>query len=58
MEAYRNQEVFFANEKNKHQFIVLISQYLRDDDQAVHQSPGDADTMIVLVCYCIWWETV
>ena len=47
MEAYRNQEVFLTNEKNKHQFIVLISQYLRDDGQAVHQSPGDADTMIV-----------
>ena len=47
MEAYKNQEVFLANEKNKHQFILLISQYLRDDGQVVHQSTGDADTMIV-----------
>ena len=47
MEAYKNQEVFLANEKNKHQFILLISQYLRDDGQIVHQSTGDADTMIV-----------
>ena len=47
MESYKNQEVFLANEKNKHQFILLISRYLKDDGQVVHQSTGDADTMIV-----------
>lgn len=47
IEAYKNQEVFLTNEKNKHQFILLISQYLKDDGQVVHQSTGDADTMIV-----------
>ena len=47
MEAYRNQEVFLVNERNKHQFILLISRYLRHDRQVVHQSTGDADTMIV-----------
>ena len=47
MEAYKNQEVFLTNEKNKHQFILLISQYLKDDGQVVHQSTRDADTMIV-----------
>ena len=47
MESYKNQEVFLANEKNKHQFILLISKYLRDDGQVVHQSTGDSDTMIV-----------
>ena len=43
----KNQEVFLANEKNKHQFILLISKYLRDEGQVVHQSTGDADTKIV-----------
>ena len=47
MESYKNQEVFLANEKNKHQFILLISKYLRDDGQVVHQSTGDVDTMTV-----------
>ena len=47
MEAYKNQEVFLANEKNKQQFILLISQYLSDNGQAVHHSTGDADTMII-----------
>ena len=47
MEAYKNQKVFLTNEKNKHQFILLISQYLKDNGQVVHQSTGDADTMIV-----------
>ena len=47
MESYKNQEVLLANEKNKHQFILLISKYLRDDGQVVHQSTGDADTMTV-----------
>jgi len=36
-----------VNKKNKQQFILLISQYLRDDGQVVHQSTGDADTMTV-----------
>ena len=48
MKDYTNQDVFLTNEKNKHQFIMLISQYLEKDGQVVHQSPGDADTMIVL----------
>ena len=46
MEAYKNQEVFLANERNKNQFILLLIQYLRDDGQIVHHSTGDADTMI------------
>ncbi len=46
MEAYRNQEVFLANEKNKNQFILLISKYLRENGQVVHSSTGDADTMM------------
>ena len=47
MEAYRNQEVFLVNERNKYQFILLISLYLRDNGQVLHQRTGDADTMIV-----------
>ena len=47
MKAYKNQKVFLANEKSKHQFILLISQYLRDDGQFVDQSTGDADTIII-----------
>ena len=46
MEAYKNQKVFLANERNKNQFILLLIQYLRDDGQIVHHSTGDADTMI------------
>ena len=42
MESYKNQEIFLANKKNKHQLILLISKYLRDDGQVVHQSTGDA----------------
>ena len=45
MEAYKNQEVFLANEKNKHQFILQISQYLRDDGQVVHQNSGDIEML-------------
>ena len=46
MEAYKNQEVLLANERNKNQFILLLSRYLRDDGQIVHHSTGDADMMI------------
>ena len=47
MEDYRYQEVFLANEKNKHQFILLISRHLRDNGQVVHSSTRDGETMIV-----------
>ncbi|XP_065911780.1 uncharacterized protein [Dysidea avara] len=46
MEANVNQETFLSNEGNKAQFISLLSCYLKSDAQAVHNSPGDADTMI------------
>ena len=38
MEAYKNQEVLLANERNKNQFILLLSQYLRDDGQIVQKA--------------------
>ena len=48
MEAHVNQETFFSNEGNKAQeFISLLSRYLESDAQTVHNSTGDADTMIV-----------
>lgn len=47
MEAYFNQETFLSNEKNKAQFITLLSQYLEADGQTTIVSSGDADTMIV-----------
>ena len=47
MNAHRNQQLFLANEKNKVQFINLLSHYLRLDGHAVIQSKGDADTQIV-----------
>ena len=47
MEAHVNQETFLSNEGNKAQFISLLSRYLESDAQTVHNSTGDADTMIV-----------
>ena len=47
MEALVNQEAFLSNERNKSQFIALLSHHLRADNQIVYQSSGDADTMIV-----------
>ena len=31
MEAYKNHEVFLTNERNKKQFVQLLSHYLRED---------------------------
>ena len=47
MNAHRNQQLFIANEKNKVQFINLLSHYLRLDGHAGIQSESDADTQIV-----------
>ncbi len=47
MNAHRNQQLFLANEKNKVQFINLLSHYLRLDGHAVIQNKGDADSQIV-----------
>ena len=44
MEALITQKNFLFN---RSQFITLLSYYLKVDDQSVHQSAGDADTMIV-----------
>ena len=41
------QDRFLSNEKNKSQFIVLVSEYLRNDHQEVINCEGDADTTIV-----------
>ncbi len=47
MEALFNQQTFFSNERNKSQFIALLSHYLQAGNRIVHQSAGDADTEIV-----------
>ena len=47
MQTHRNQQRFLANEKNKTQFIKLLSHYLRLDGHEVTQSESDADTRIV-----------
>ena len=47
MEAHVHQETFLSNEGNKAKFISLLSRYLESDGQRVHNSTGDADTMIV-----------
>ena len=47
MEAHINQQIFLSNERNKSQFVSLLSQYLEADGQIVHNSTGDADTLIV-----------
>ena len=46
MEAYTNQQIFLTNERNKSQFITLLSQSLVDDGHTVHHSTDDADTLI------------
>lgn len=46
MEAYKHQEVFLTNERNKNQFIQLLTHYLREDGQIVYHGNGDADTLI------------
>ena len=55
MEALVNQESFLANERNKSQFIKLLSCHLKADNQVVHQCSGDADTMIA--AYAIQYAT-
>ena len=45
----RPQEPFLANTANKKSFIVLLMHYLQENIIAVHQAPGDADTLIVSV---------
>ena len=41
------QDRFLSNEKNKSQFIVLVSEYLRNDHQEVINCERDADTTFV-----------
>ncbi len=48
-QVHSNQEVFLSNEKNKQQFIQLLSKTMRDAGHVVHNSTSDADTMIVSV---------
>ena len=45
--AHSDQQTFLTNEKNKSQFITLLSHCLEADGQIVHNSTGDADTLIV-----------
>ena len=47
MEAHHNQQTFLSNERNKVQFISLLGHYLEADGQFVHNSIGDAYTIIV-----------
>ena len=47
LEAHNSQQAFLSNESNKSQFISLLTKYLKEDGQIVHNSTGDADTLIV-----------
>ena len=47
IEAHAHQETFYSNKDNKAQFILLLSRYLKSNGQTVHNSTGDADTLIV-----------
>ena len=47
MQTHRNQQRFLAKEKNKTQFIKVLSRYLRLDGHEVTQSEINADTQIV-----------
>ena len=46
-QGHSNKEIFLSNESNKGQLIFLLGRYLQADSQIVHNSTGDADTMIV-----------
>ena len=45
--AHNSQQAFLSNESNKSQFISLLTKYSKEDGQIVHNSTGDADTLIV-----------
>ena len=47
IKAHSDQQTFLLNEKNKSQFIELLSRCLQADAQIVCNSMGDADTLIV-----------
>jgi len=47
--AHNNQEAFLNNSNNKSQFISLLCEYLMRDNQHVHRSTGDADTLVISV---------
>lgn len=47
IKAHEDQQAFLSNEKNKSQFISLLTESLKADEQEVHNSTGDADTLIV-----------
>ncbi|CAB4015002.1 hypothetical protein AC249_AIPGENE778 [Paramuricea clavata] len=47
IKAHSDQQTFLSNEKNKSQFIALLNRCLEADGQILHNSTGDADTLIV-----------
>ena len=47
MHVPRDQQAFFSNEKNKTNFICLLTMHLRSTGHQVEVSCGDADTLIV-----------
>ena len=46
-QVHRDQQAFFSNEKNKTNFISLLTTHLRGTGHQVEVSCGDADTLIV-----------
>ena len=46
-QVHRDQQAFFSNEKNKTNFISLLTTHLRGTSHQVEVSCGDADTLIV-----------
>ena len=47
MPAHQSQHTFLSNDKNKMQFIDMLSKYLTDDGNIIIQCRDDADTSIV-----------
>jgi len=47
MTAYRDQNAFLANERNKSAFISILVTRLRAAGHTVHQATDDADTLVV-----------
>ena len=55
-QVHRDQQAFFSNEKNKTNFISLLTTHLRGTGHQVEVSCGDADTLIVSSALEFAWD--
>ena len=55
-QVHRDQQAFFSNEKNKTNFISLLTTHIRGIGHQVEVSCGDADTLIVSSALELAWN--